>query len=297
MPKTPAGISKSLRRDTVEFILVQWGRLNKTQIDSHVAKELKVSSDEISRSIYRDLEELVHLGRIQVHYYTRDGREIEEFNPQIHKNVTCQWSAQSSGARFLGAEYLTQTRTEYLISSRLEKIVSAEPLNHPVDEASSSCYLMFNSTGFCLKTLHSDLPVTWIIGRKSDNTSSGELLTQLEAKFGHRLIVLMLPLPTMSSVNGQSKWGHFKLTIKESDRAELEDLGSKNGTSFISLKMNEAKSLHRFHSGNESSTVPTQTAHQGPFGLESSTPCGSQSEKIELPACVYATPFFKMLVF
>ena len=47
MPKAPAGVTKTTRLDAVQFVLNQWGRLNKTQIDLRVAEHLKVTPDEI----------------------------------------------------------------------------------------------------------------------------------------------------------------------------------------------------------------------------------------------------------
>jgi hypothetical protein len=95
MPKMPGGIKRFRRLFALVDVIERWGRLEKEKIDQLVSANLGVDIQMITKALYRDLQELVEMNILEVYYLTRDGRPIEDHDPDIHKNFLCEWEKKA----------------------------------------------------------------------------------------------------------------------------------------------------------------------------------------------------------
>ena len=80
MPKQPGGTPKYKRIEKLRELFKRWGKMDKNTVDSQMSGALGVDSEDLSRALYRDLEELVTRGDIEVLYFHRDGTPIDDFD-------------------------------------------------------------------------------------------------------------------------------------------------------------------------------------------------------------------------
>src|SRR5579885_938291 len=120
MPKQPGGITKFERIQAVKAVLARWGRLAKSQIDQYVSAALNCPAEELERALYRDLEELERMGEIITIHYSRDGSEIEDYDPEVHRNTVCRWAIPGAENTILGGQKLKESQIELLVSPRLK---------------------------------------------------------------------------------------------------------------------------------------------------------------------------------
>ena len=124
MPIQPGGVSKFDRIDALRKVLSRWGRLNKQQIDQHVSSALNCDSEEIARSLYRDLADLVAKNELTALYFTRDGAPIADYDPDVHKNMYCEWATKEGAVSFVGGAFLKGLGGELVLARRLAEAVS-----------------------------------------------------------------------------------------------------------------------------------------------------------------------------
>ena len=241
MPKQPANITKAKRIQTILEVIERWGRLQKAQIDEHVAQSLGIDVNDIKKSTYLDLTDLVVDHSIIEYRYSPDGALLEEYDPVKHKNTRCEYESRKRGSQISGAALLESKGAKVLVSERLRRSVQVTNIVSGVDLIYFNMLFELEDMFFNLRVKLDDLPFTLILTRIKE----GEKVTinDFEAVFKKRSIVLSLPIPNLSSYSEKSRFGHSSLTVVSPDDIQVSDLGSRNGTAVLKLITEEAEIL------------------------------------------------------
>ncbi len=236
MPIKKAEIDKTKRLNTVLDVVKKWGALDKKSIDLHVATRLGVSTQDVSRAVYRDLDYLVNNRDLEVVNYTRDGAMIDNFDPDIHKNFQNKWRPLTEKNDFLGGSLLSSIGVSIYVSRRLNNGVVLEP--GAVGIRPSSIQLFFSvGKEFIGMTIDQEiLPFKIIIGRGKEILH--KVFPEIENEIGKRLIYISVPDASISAYDSKSKLGHAMIDFTE-DQILVTDFGSKNGTSITKLRNDE----------------------------------------------------------
>ena len=238
MPKTPGGVNKATRIQVLLEVLRRWGRQDKGQINQNVAAALGVSSDELKKVLYEDLRELVAQGTIRVEYLSLDGKLIDDYQPEVHKSVRCIWLKDSSAPPIPGAGALEEAGASLWVSETLKDEVWVDDgRNH---EDNEFCHLFFNlhAQFFSIRIRKEALPVTLIVTRTPNEGAAvplkiGKHLEVLEKSYGRRLMLLRVSNTGVSASDGTLRDGHFLLKLVDQKSGKIQDLGSTNGTHYL----------------------------------------------------------------
>ncbi len=304
MPKKSNSVTKSQRIDALRKILERWGRLNKQQIDQHVAAQLDLDVDLISRTLYRDLEELVNNLEVRAHYFSRDGSFIEEYDPEVHKNTQCEWALVGSESQIVGQDVLKANGALLLASERLAKYIKVDSGKSSVDFKILHLFFNIPNHFLCLKIEKEMLPLTLVIGRIPPNvTNSQSLFNDLERQYGKRTIMLALPYASISSFKpGSQQMGHSSLTFTVNDRnSEVEDilvrdLNSKNKTFTCKLSQIESDILRKKGIETVDKTLTEGWNHLGKSDLNIKKIEVSGSTTIQSPSLIFVSEMVPVLV-
>lgn len=236
------GVYKDRRKRLMLELLERWGRLDIDQIVEHLGAKVEINSHTIRRTLYRDLNELVEEGLITDIRYSRDGTLLEEFDPNIHKNATCEWALRGSENTLTGQAILHEAGGHIGASSRLRSgVLLAEGVG-TVLESKLNCFFSFGTKFLCLRCDLEVLPMHILVSRKNPSQPDEEH-HRMEEHFGKRLIVLNIPVPSLSSIKSGKKSGHVLITLEGPNRAQVTDLGSTNGTQVAEVKLATVRTI------------------------------------------------------
>ncbi|MGZ3769331.1 MAG: hypothetical protein ACXVCP_08385 [Bdellovibrio sp.] len=222
------------------------------QIGTHLASQLDVEIESISRTIYRDLNELVDNNEIRVHYFNRDGEEISDYDSAVHKNTYCEWSLIGNESLIIGQDILKENGALLLASERLNKSLRIDTAVGDIGFGTIQIYFNIPHHFICLRIAKEALPFNVVIGRISANTANpAAMFKSIEDRFGKRTIMLSLPYSSISSFKPEiDQLGHSLLRFDTNDdglteEILLSDLKSKNKTYFCKLSQVEADSIRK----------------------------------------------------
>jgi hypothetical protein len=222
MPRQPGGITKFERIQAVKTVLDRWGRLEKSQIDEQVAAALNCPAEELKRSLYRDLEELENLREIVAIHYTRDGIELEDYNPEIHRSTICRWSTPGGEHQILGAQKLRECQASFLAARRMRDAFQVvEPAPAP-DDGKISLYFALEGRPQCLRLDRSALPAKIVIARNAGELSELGLLELLQEAFGKRTSCLLVPVGNVSKAKDKSQLGHLLYRLSRTRKSQTQ---------------------------------------------------------------------------
>lgn len=253
MPKKSNAVTKSQRIESLRKIFERWGRLKKDQIDSLLATQLGLDVDALSRTVYRDLDELVSNNELRPDYFTRDGAPIAEFDPEVHKNTYCEWSLIGSESLIVGQDILKENGALLLASDRLNKYLKLDTGITSIDFKTLHIFFNIPNHFLCLKISKEMLPMVLVVGRIPATIENPQnLFKDLEVKYGKRTLMLSLPFASVSSFKvGDGQLGHAALNFeidantKLGDSITVTDLKSKNKTYYCKLSQVEADQVRK----------------------------------------------------
>jgi len=275
MAKNPADIPKHVRIDAVKRVFMRWRRLDKTKVDELVSAALDTSPDSLSRALYRDLGELVELGFLDCIYFTRDGIEIKDYDPEKHRNTVCQWiTSTRDGALppFSGYGLLGSEKIFFVASERLMQGLSFHEVKRWEPGENSDHISLTFSLGvsvFNFRLSKESLPFSIAIGRTpAEKIEECDVLSSLEKKWGKRVVGIYLPIPSVSTFKletDEDQRGHAIIhfdmdPVGHHLRARIEDLGSKNGTYALATPAPVLDEILQLDLMKNQSTVPV-SAH------------------------------------
>ncbi|MCK5884471.1 MAG: hypothetical protein KAG61_12345 [Bacteriovoracaceae bacterium] len=226
--------TKFQRIQELKRVLQSSGKLNKDLINIRVSNSLGCSIDLIARAIYRDLDELVRTNVIREIVYTRDMRVIDEYDPQVHRNVIKEWCIPQSEGKVIGHKSLESAGGSLFCPKFLLNDVY---LTEGVVNTNDGKKSFFFSVGTSFLGLHisdSCLPVKLVLSR-----STGEILTdeidEINRLHGIRSIIVKLPVSSISAFSKGMRAGHLCIELLENSTIELTDLNSSNGSFAIGI--------------------------------------------------------------
>ncbi|MCM2349713.1 MAG: hypothetical protein NDI69_06810 [Bacteriovoracaceae bacterium] len=235
---------KSHRIQVLMDVLSRWGRLDKNQIAEHVGSVLdeNFESESFQRAIYRDLEDLVKNNRIQVEYFSRDGGVIEDYDPEVHRNVFCQWYIPGTESQITGSGHLKNHNGLFQAPKLLKNDFSILSGNSQADPRHRHLYFQIGSAFLCIKASFQALPFSLIVSRIHGAIEQKEM-DEIKKLFGARASILKVPFPRLSSFKNGIRPGHFLIEFLDESSLTITDFHSSNGTSVYKLKISEADKI------------------------------------------------------
>lgn len=243
MPKQPADRSKFKRMQVIKDIMTSWGTIDKKTLTEKVCRAFDCDEKEISRAIYRDLEELVISGEANVTYYTRDGALIDDFDADVHKNFFCKWTLINAETKIIGINLLYSIDTAIWCPPIFNHSLSIHKGSVEPSLRTRHIYLCIGTNFICLKVSLEDttLPISFHFSRKNNDITTQEI-KDIET-FSKRIVMLKIPIGGLTSYKDSDHLGHFVMTLKNKNDIELMDLNSSNGTTVYKLAMKDADRL------------------------------------------------------
>lgn len=236
-------ISKNQRQNKVKEIINRWGRLDKAQIDIHIATSFHLElTDGLKRAIYRDLDELVTTGELDLLYFTRDGAEITDFEPNIHKNYYNQWVSKNFNKAIFGQSLLTATNSDIYVSELVKNDIKIQENNNVIDNDSRYIFFYLNSKYLNISFRKDAVPLNIVFSRFVDKITEKEI-NEIEKNIGKRFVILKLAPSSISSFKSNESMGHLFLEFKKNDLVCVNDLNSKNGSIFYKVTPDEADEI------------------------------------------------------
>lgn len=265
--------------------------MEKAQIDQRVANILSIEPEKIARALYRDLDELVNAGEVQDFRFTAGGEPIEGYDPEIHKNTTCQWALVSETRDVLGSGPLLDAGCQIYVTDSLQDDVVVTV--NPGIEGTQRLRFIFshNAKLFCIAVNRDALPLMLIVGRREIGRSAQSAPPIANSR---RLIDLRIPRPGLSAYKSEEQPGHFSVSVDKNGDCKIEDYGSKNGTTFAELNSHEAEELLSNIANIQNKTV-TRSWGSLAEGERSLSPVKRETE-VALPFWIQASESFRMMV-
>ena len=225
-------------------VLSRWGRLDKNQIAEHVGRVLdeNFEAESFQRAIYRDLADLVTDSRIQVEYFSRDGGLIEDYDPEIHKNIYCQWYIPGSESEISGSGHLKNQNGLFHAPKLLKNDFSILSGNSQADPRHRHLYFQIGSAFLCIKASFQAIPFCIIVSRIHGAIDQKET-DEIKKLFGARASILKVPFPRLSSFKDSTRLGHFLIEFQNESSLTITDFNSSNGTFVYKLKFSEADKI------------------------------------------------------
>lgn len=289
---------KHTRAHRVQVIMDIFGsnrRLEKNQIVELVGKKLDedFETEAFQRAIYRDLAELVHNNRLKVEYFTRDGALIEDYDPDVHKNVYCQWFVSGGEGEVSGSGILKNHNGLFHAPKILKDDFSILSGNSHTDPKHRQIYFQIGHSFLCIKVSFQAFPFSIIISRVHGAIEQREL-DQIKKSLGIRACILKVPFPKLSSFKDSNKLGHFLIEFHNESSIAITDFNSSNGTYVYKIKPSDADKIRT--SGaimNDytltSTWVNVDMSFEKPMKVTNKT-------GFELPVLINAGNEFKLLV-
>jgi len=243
MPKQPADRPKSKRIQVIKDIMTRWGTIDKKTLTEKLCRSFDCDEKEISRAIYRDLEELVSTGQANVTYYSRDGALIDDFNADIHKNFFCKWTLTNAETKIMGEGLLHNIDASIWSPAIFNNSISIHKGTSEPSVRTRHIYLCIGSNFLCLKVSleESTVPISFHFSRTNDDITTFEIKDIEELT--KRIVIIKIPVGGLSSYKDKEHLGHLLITLPNEKEVELKDLKSSNGTSVYKISMKDAERL------------------------------------------------------
>lgn len=236
--------TKAFRIPIIIDYLKRSGPADKDQIFSHVSQKIDedASTESFQRAIYRDLEDLVTKTLISAQYFRRDGTPIDDYDPEVHKNVMAKWFIETEEGKITGAGHLEKANGLIYVPPVVKNefaIVTGQSTPGPKYR---HVYFQVGNKFLCLKTSLDAIEYKLALSRTHGDISLNEI-NEVKARLGTRTAILKLPFAKLSSYKPEVKICHTQIKLLENSEVEVEDFGSINGVMVYQLTMNEADEM------------------------------------------------------
>lgn len=190
MPKQPGGISKSDRMQAVIDLLNRAGMLEKNEITQRIASVLNVEEEKIERALYRDLNELVDSGKLQVCSKDSLGKIVHPELDEIKNYKNFWFTDKHSPFEITGIGYLKTHGFNLISHHSLQKYIKCSIVN---DFSADNAQIIIptSESSIAISFEAEILPFEVFFCRKEDFTE--EFKADFFAKFGKRSIFLQIP--------------------------------------------------------------------------------------------------------
>lgn len=242
MPKKLTEITKSRRMKAIKEVLKTWGVQDIKEIIQKLSNKLDEDINLIKRTIYRDLDELVAEHLLIELYYTRSGEMIDDYDPELNKSATKKWQITDLEGQVHGDLKFINSGGELYCDPLIRDDVTFFSGSREPDHHNRYIYFAIGTTFFSLALNKMALPITVIFSRKKDEINYTEV-NNIKDNISKRVIILKLPIASLSTYKGEKKLGHARLTITPDGKVEAEDLGSSNGSYYAIISPREAQAL------------------------------------------------------
>lgn len=287
--------AKSFRIQILMDVLSRWGRLDKNQIAEHVGRVLDedFETEAFNRAILRDLADLVKNHRVEVEYFTRDGALLEDYDPDIHKNVFCQWFIPGSEGQVSGSGHIKSLNGYFYAPKVIRNDLSIISGNTQADPRYRHLYFQIGSAFLCIKASFQAFPFSVVLSRTHGSVEKVEL-DILRQKFGLRGCILKVPFPKLSSFKDEEKPGHLLIEFLNETKISLTDFKTTNGTHIFKLKMSEADKIRSSGAVINDYTI-TDTWKEIDLDFVKPIKIG-ENDVFDVPVLIEVASEFKMLI-
>lgn len=220
------------------------------------------NSPTLKRNIYRDLKDLSLSQKLDVDYFSPDGRKLDLDEESLTKNVRIEYYVPGTQSELVGASLLEAAHARLMGPGLKSVDWKIMELNHV--PLLNQYVLAFRAPdgkllGLCSET--DQRPLKLIIGRAPEKDLQVIDPSIVEEKYGRRAALLLLNEKSVSrSIKGERD-GHVLLEIqKEENQIFVRDLSSTTGTLVATGEVFSISQLIRFYSDNL-----TRTGGQDPL--------------------------------
>ena len=227
------------------------GELEKAEIDRIVAARMGVDPEQIRRSLYRDLNELVETGSILVRHFHMNGMEVD--TDELPEHYYSKWSRLDGATSFPGSGWLGEFGVRVTAARRMLSALSGHQIWLPPDSNFVSLAFGLMGTKQMLRLQRSHLPVEFKILRLREKLPINDpLVKAVNQSGGKRVIWIELPIFELSSFKEGVRDCHVSLTFDGEANAMLVDHQTTNGSRYALVnKMRHADALSQFPVGTE----------------------------------------------
>jgi hypothetical protein len=243
MPKQIGDLTKFERISKIMEMMNELGRANPQQIFEKLLSFAtpETNTENLKRTVYRDLKELATSGKVGIAYIAPDGRRLED-EPEDGeiKNFRIEYFLGNPTEKLLGYELLQSHGGAFYFKSTSQirwKIADRAP-EKKLSQRSKAKGLIFEaSVGefLTLSASHEDLPFKVLLARRPDSPESeADAISWAQKEFGNRLGVLLLKERHLSRLgstrDNNSKRGHALIEFAGDGGFKVYDLSSTSGT-------------------------------------------------------------------
>jgi hypothetical protein len=240
------------RRKFIIEILNRWGRLDRSTICNYLSKKTGEDYDSPNgnKLVLRDLNKLVENNEIFVHYFSRDESPIDDYleNQKIYKNVKCYWQIRDSKYKVFGEGFLESLNVKLYTPKLIQNDVFIHDENIEIQKSFNYIFFRDDISNFCIKIRKEAAPFSLLISGTIEPDTEVEHIKKIEDLYGIRTMFIQIPNRFVSTGKRSEKIGHLLLEFRSlENEVTIEDLGSTNGTTLITLNQFQKQILLKSH--------------------------------------------------
>jgi hypothetical protein len=255
--------------------------MDKAGIDQRLSAKTGIPEKDLRQSTYRDLRELVDLGRLCERKRMMTGATKLHDDGSEGGPYKSEWYLPETKGNYIGAGLISRIGAKLFYSERLKglfKIISlSEGQSEPEDHINFS--LRITGREICLSVDVEALPFSIVIGRFIDKEfeNANQHFAAIEKRFGHRMIYFHIDSAGISRFKTDEVPGHCILEFFGHPKlVTITDFGSTN---FTFYEVRKADVLHR---GVIDETVDIRPLEDIRFRIQSGVPI-----EFELPGDIF----------
>lgn len=243
-------MNKSLRILQILEVVKALGRSTPKTIETRIALRMgaDTNSDNLLRTIYRDLKELTDQGLLQAHYFLPDGTSATEEEAETARNVRIEYSlnAESGDGVIQGFNLLAANGFRFVTDANNTYEWKCVHLNSPAQLQNQFSIVVRDLQGgfLALQTPADQLPMTVVLGRPMQRVEdTTQLMISLREKFTKRVCYLFCPDASISRLVPNKKWGHCEIAVDGGGTIKVTDFNSSTGSHCTELPFDNLHDL------------------------------------------------------
>jgi hypothetical protein len=229
-------MTKFERVTRINEIVARLGRATPQLVVEKIAASLDpdVKTENLRRSVYRDLKELAIAGRLAVEYFSSTGVELaSEPTDSDKKNFRVEYFVPNLNSKIVGGEILESHGGQLLFGAGPSvnwKVSDSMPV---ADSKLASIVIEVGVGEFLtLSVSQSDLPCKIVLARRpNEGDVDPAVLSDLAGAFGERCGLLLMNERHLSRAINRDRLGHLVIDFSSTPGTfKVRDLGSTGGT-------------------------------------------------------------------